>query len=236
MSSPQYPVRLLFLATALSYTLMGCASEQVSSPLIAGGDGMDPARERFLSGSKDDDSPSVTVAREIEPGAPAEPENIDAILDEMLAGHEALQSRKAEEAAQLPVEPETTEASSEVLQIASVESSDHSVGEILAESSESGASTSGGTPDVVSELPRIEPSTEMIRALMASAADSDAPLKQHLALAMLVVVTEVQSAISSSEQAAMVARHNELRVQHCFSCTTRSLTSGGALMSPLCVL
>ena len=186
MSSPQYPVRLLFLTTALSSMLIGCASEQVSNPLIAGGDGVDPARERFLSASKTDDSPPVTAAKTLDPGTPAEPENIDAILNEMLAGHEALQSRKALEAAELPVEAEAPEASSEVLQISFVESSNQPAGETRAESLEPGAPTSELNPDVVAQLPRIEPSTEMVRALMTSAADSDAPLKQHLALAMLM--------------------------------------------------
>jgi hypothetical protein len=186
MSSPQYPVRLLFVATALSCMLTGCASKQAPSPEIAGGKGEDPARERFLSASQPDDSLPGTAVGTIEPGAPLDPQNIDAILDEMLAGHEALQSRKVQEAVELPVDPELVEVSSSVVQVGALESADQPPGESLSESSELGETTSDEKSMVASELPQIEPSKEMIRALMASAANSDAPLKQHLALAMLM--------------------------------------------------
>jgi len=190
MSSPQYPARLLFVITTLSCTLTGCVSKQASSPEMADSSASDPTRDSFLAATDDvalDSSETLAINGELlEPGAAPDVESINAILDEMLAGHQALKVRKA-----LEVDPGLS--SSESVQPASndlalVSDTLSAQSELLARTVASAAETSAPdeAPALIETLPRIEPTTEMIRSLMSSAARSDAPLKQHLALAMLM--------------------------------------------------
>jgi hypothetical protein len=150
----------------------------------------DTTRDSFLAATNDVAlEPSETLAINgelLEPGAAPDAESINAILDEMLAGHEALKVRKA-----LEVDPSLS--SSESIQpsandFALVSDTLSAQSELLARTVASAAETSAPdeAPALVETLPRIEPTTEMIRSLMSSAARSDAPLKQHLALAMLM--------------------------------------------------
>ena len=99
MSSPQYPARLLFVITTLSCTLTGCVSKQASSPGMADSSASDTTRDSFLAATNDlalDPTETPAINGELlEPGAAPDAESINAILDEMLAGHEALKVRKA---------------------------------------------------------------------------------------------------------------------------------------------
>lgn len=190
MSSPLSPTRTLSLIAVVCCTFTGCAWNQDSTPGIGDSGPKGTTRETFLAATTPPaPQPSPTVETgpgSIEPGTPPDAQAINAILDEMLAGHEALKTRKtlADEAPS--ASPEATESTPASVELAVVE---------VPETTD--LPTAGLTPpltgslaidqqDLSEALPRVEPTTNMIRALLASAARSDAPLKQHLALAMLM--------------------------------------------------
>jgi hypothetical protein len=190
MSSPQYPVLFLCVTTALCCTFIGCASKLGPRPDIADSTDMDTTRDGFLTTTSQTDARAVPTPG-LGPvlsasGSPLDPQSINDILDEMLAGHEALQSRMAQETTDPLAGSKNLEAPSLVVQVASVDPLKPSEALSLAGSLVIDAPALEDTSNVVVDLPRIEPTTEMIRSLLASAARSDAPLKQHLALAMLM--------------------------------------------------
>ena len=190
MSSFQNPARCFGVTTLLCCTLFGCASKQGSS--LSGLDASSDADVRngvLTAEASATPTPSQALLDQngpLGPGSAPDAESINAILDEMLAGHQALKARKADDAGSEP--PSAGSADSPASDSDRIAVRGSQVGEIMsaATSRPSDSSQADLESDLNEALPRIEPSTEMVRALLASAARSDAPLKQHLALAMLM--------------------------------------------------
>ncbi|HAW95251.1 MAG TPA: hypothetical protein DCX60_03150 [Phycisphaerales bacterium] len=190
MSSFQNPVRFLGVTTLLCCTLFGCASKQGFSPAGADSSPEASVRKGFLAAETSVTPTSsqapVDQSGQLEPGTSPDAESINAILDEMLAGHQALKARKADDAGSEPSSSGSSDSPASDSDHAAVRGTEP--GEIItvAAPRSSDSTQADLESDLNDALPRIEPSTEMVRALLASAARSDAPLKQHLALAMLM--------------------------------------------------
>ena len=103
MSSFQNPARLLGVTTLLCGTLFGCALNQDSTPLVAESSPGALAAERSTT-PESSTSPSDQTDP-FDTGISPDADSINAILDEMLAGHEALKVRKAEELSSEPSSP-----------------------------------------------------------------------------------------------------------------------------------